>query len=111
MSNQVPARPSPSRSPDSTWRREPPPGEACRRCPDSTGSPARVAGSGADAAPYFRIFNPQLQAKRFDPDGHYVRAWAPELLADEPPEMIVDLGATRQAALDAYEHVKRAARS
>ncbi|WP_426322067.1 cryptochrome/photolyase family protein [Microbacterium sp. E-13] len=70
-----------------------------------------VAGSGADAAPYFRIFNPVLQAKRFDPDGHYVRAWAPELLGDDPPEPVVDLGATRQAALDAYEHVKSAARS
>ncbi len=39
-----------------------------------------VAGSGADAAPYFRIFNPQLQAKKFDADGHYVREWAPEHL-------------------------------
>ena len=37
-----------------------------------------VAGSGADAAPYFRIFNPELQAKKFDPDGHYVGQWAPE---------------------------------
>jgi deoxyribodipyrimidine photo-lyase len=38
-----------------------------------------VAGSGADAAPYFRIFNPVLQGEKFDPDGVYVRAWAPEL--------------------------------
>jgi deoxyribodipyrimidine photo-lyase len=38
-----------------------------------------VAGSGADAAPYFRIFNPLLQAQKFDPDGEYVRAWVPEL--------------------------------
>lgn len=38
-----------------------------------------VAGSGADAAPYFRIFNPSLQGKRFDEDGNYVRKWIPEL--------------------------------
>ena len=38
-----------------------------------------VAGSGADAAPYFRIFNPVLQGWKFDPDGDYVRAWVPEL--------------------------------
>ncbi|MEI7714393.1 MAG: FAD-binding domain-containing protein, partial [Rhodospirillales bacterium] len=38
-----------------------------------------VAGSGADAAPYFRIFNPVLQGRKFDPDGAYVRHWVPEL--------------------------------
>ncbi len=38
-----------------------------------------VAGSGADAAPYFRIFNPVLQGRRYDPDGNYVRRWVPEL--------------------------------
>jgi deoxyribodipyrimidine photo-lyase len=38
-----------------------------------------VAGSGADAAPYFRIFNPVLQGVRYDPDGDYVRRWIPEL--------------------------------
>lgn len=38
-----------------------------------------VAGSGADAAPYFRIFNPVLQSQRFDPDGGYIRHWIPEL--------------------------------
>jgi len=38
-----------------------------------------VAGSGADAAPYFRIFNPVLQGRKFDPDGAYVRRWIPEL--------------------------------
>ena len=38
-----------------------------------------VAGSGADAAPYFRIFNPVLQGETFDPDGAYVRRWVPEL--------------------------------
>ena len=42
-----------------------------------------VAGSGTDAAPYFRVFNPVAQGKRFDPDGAYVRRWVPEL-ADLP---------------------------
>lgn len=64
-----------------------------------------VAGSGADAAPYFRIFNPELQAKKFDPDGRYVRTWAPDAAERAP---VVDLAETRRAALDAYEAVKRA---
>ncbi len=38
-----------------------------------------IAGSGADAAPYFRILNPALQGQKFDPDGGYVRHWVPEL--------------------------------
>ena len=38
-----------------------------------------VAGSGADASPFFRIFNPLLQGEKFDPDGHYVRKYLPEL--------------------------------
>ena len=38
-----------------------------------------MAGSGADAAPYFRIFNPMVQGERFDPEGDYVRANVPEL--------------------------------
>ena len=38
-----------------------------------------VAGCGADAAPYFRVFNPVTQGERFDPDGAYVRRWVPEL--------------------------------
>ncbi len=44
-----------------------------------------VAGSGADAAPYFRIFNPVTQGEKFDPQGHYVRHYVPELakLANE----------------------------
>jgi deoxyribodipyrimidine photo-lyase len=64
-----------------------------------------VAGSGADAAPYFRIFNPERQAAKFDAQGLYVAQWAPDSAAREP---IVDFAATRRAALDAYEHVKRA---
>ena len=44
-----------------------------------------VAGSGVDSAPYFRIFNPVLQAEKFDPDGDYVRRWVPELESLEAP--------------------------
>jgi deoxyribodipyrimidine photo-lyase len=46
-----------------------------------------VAGSGADAAPYFRVFNPILQGEKFDPDGDYVRRWVPEL-AQLPANLI-----------------------
>ena len=49
---------------------------------DAGSNPANwqwVAGCGADAAPYFRVFNPILQGEKFDPDGAYVRRWVPEL--------------------------------
>ncbi|KJL48092.1 Deoxyribodipyrimidine photo-lyase [Microbacterium hydrocarbonoxydans] len=63
-----------------------------------------VAGSGADAAPYFRVFNPMLQAEKFDPHRTYIDRWAP----DSTGEPIVDLQATRRAALRAYDEIKRA---
>ena len=94
-----------------------------------------VAGSGADAAPYFRIFNPVSQGRKCDPSGAYVRRWIPELakLPDkflhapfEAPEEVlqvagVTLGRTyaapiatlapaRDAALAGYEAVRQAAR-
>lgn len=46
-----------------------------------------TAGTGTDAAPYFRIFNPVLQSQKFDPDGDYIRKWVPEL-AHLPTEAI-----------------------
>ena len=83
-----------------------------------------TAGCGADASPYFRIFNPVSQGERFDPDGAYVRRWVPEL-ADVPPTAIhqpwrepgrlrttgypapmVDLGGSRQSALAAYQQMR-----
>jgi len=92
-----------------------------------------VAGSGADAAPYFRIFNPMKQGATFDPDGDYVRRWVPEIaalpdadlhapwLADAAtlkaarvtlgktyPGPIVDHDAAREAALAGYAEVKAA---
>jgi deoxyribodipyrimidine photo-lyase len=65
-----------------------------------------VAGSGADAAPYFRVFNPALQAERFDPDRAYVRQWVPEVDEPEYPRPIVDLAQSRRDALAAYDVVK-----
>ncbi|MGJ4843296.1 cryptochrome/photolyase family protein [Leifsonia sp. Le1] len=65
-----------------------------------------VAGSGADAAPYFRVFNPELQREKFDKHGDYVRRWVPEWQTDAYPEPIVDLAETRRAALAAYDVVK-----
>jgi deoxyribodipyrimidine photo-lyase len=65
-----------------------------------------VAGCGADAAPYFRIFNPLVQAARHDPDGDYVRHWLPTR-DSSPVAQIVDLRASRAAALDAYSRLGR----
>lgn len=68
-----------------------------------------VAGCGADAAPYFRVFNPILQGRKFDPHGHYVRRWVPELTdgaQSEYPLPIVDHGAARKRALEAYRSIK-----
>ena len=61
-----------------------------------------VAGSGADAAPYFRVFNPELQARKFDPDGAYVRGNVAEWGTAEYPDPNVDLAASRAEALAAY---------
>lgn len=90
-----------------------------------------VAGCGADAAPYFRIFNPILQGEKFDPEGDYVKRWLPELqalpkkyihqpwmaselvlseagivLGEDYPLPIVDHTAARKRALTAYKELK-----
>lgn len=65
-----------------------------------------VAGSGADAAPYFRVFNPELQRRKFDPHDEYVRRWVPELGSAEYPEPMVDLAESRREALDAYASLR-----
>lgn len=89
------------------------------------------AGCGTDAAPYFRVFNPVLQAQKFDPSGEYIRTWLPELRAvpdqyiltpwQMPPDVqantqcmigkhypqpIVEHAFARQRALDAYSKIK-----
>ncbi len=61
-----------------------------------------VAGTGCDAAPYFRVFNPDTQLAKFDPDLDYVRAWVPEYGTAKYPKPMVDLGETRLAAIAAY---------
>ncbi|MFK5583046.1 cryptochrome/photolyase family protein [Serinicoccus sp. LYQ131] len=78
-----------------------------------------VAGTGTDASPYFRVFNPVTQGERFDPTGDYVRRWVPELrhlsgkaahqpwkhddgYAHDYPERIVDHAEERKEALDRY---------
>ncbi len=82
-----------------------------------------VAGTGTDAAPYFRVFNPVSQGQRFDPDGDYVRRWVPELrqvagaAAHQPwtlpggvpagyPERVVEHAAERREALRRYEDLR-----
>ncbi len=90
-----------------------------------------IAGSGADAAPYFRIFNPMTQGEKFDSDGAYVRRWISELaklptkhihlpwtasatelrdagvtLGDNYPDPIVDHARARQRALEAFDSLK-----
>ncbi len=90
-----------------------------------------VAGSGADAAPFFRIFNPITQGEKFDPDGDYIRRYCPELakldtkyihapweapkdaleaagvnLGEDYPHPIVDHKTAREAALEAYDKTR-----
>ncbi len=62
-----------------------------------------AAGTGCDAAPYFRIFNPESQAKKFDPKGVYIKKWVPELGTPDYPPPIVAHGLARERALAAYK--------
>ncbi|MEX2470473.1 MAG: deoxyribodipyrimidine photo-lyase [Pseudohongiellaceae bacterium] len=98
---------------------------------NNTASWQWVAGCGADAAPYFRIFNPVTQSQRFDPDGDYIRRFVPELkdlparyihepskvpagvlseagvvLGKNYPKPVVSLSQTRERALEAYQRIK-----
>ncbi len=62
-----------------------------------------AAGSGTDAAPYFRIFNPYTQQKKFDPEWQYIKKWVPEYDTARYPEPVVDHKAARQRCLEAYK--------
>jgi deoxyribodipyrimidine photo-lyase len=62
-----------------------------------------AAGTGCDAAPYFRVFNPTSQVKKYDPDLKYIRKWVEEYDTLEYPAPMVEHSAARQRALDAYK--------
>jgi deoxyribodipyrimidine photo-lyase len=62
-----------------------------------------AAGTGCDAAPYFRVFNPSLQAQKFDPDQNYIRKWVPEFDRPEYPRPMVDHAKARQRAIETYK--------
>ncbi|MCT8340431.1 DNA photolyase family protein [Flavobacteriaceae bacterium TK19130] len=62
-----------------------------------------AAGSGVDAAPYFRIFNPTTQIDKFDKDKKYINEWVPEYGTDDYPEKMVDHKEARERALDTYK--------
>ncbi len=63
-----------------------------------------AAGSGVDAAPYFRIFNPYLQTKKFDPQHKYIRRWVPEVDTRDYPPPIVDHETARKRCLEVYSN-------
>lgn len=62
-----------------------------------------AAGCGCDAAPYFRVFNPQLQAEKFDPTGAYQKKWVPELGTKDYPIPLVEHSFARQRAINTYK--------
>jgi deoxyribodipyrimidine photo-lyase len=61
-----------------------------------------AAGTGCDAAPYFRVFNPETQRKKFDPEQEYIRKWIPELGTPSYPQPIVGHRMARERAIGAY---------
>ncbi len=65
------------------------------------------AGSGTDAQPYFRIFNPYTQAKKFDPEELYIKKWIPEYNSKNYPNPIIDHTFARQRAIETYGKVLR----
>lgn len=62
-----------------------------------------AAGCGCDAAPYFRVFNPQTQAEKFDPRGEYIRKWVPEVQSFDYPKPMVEHKTARERVLAAYK--------
>ena len=66
-----------------------------------------VAGCGVDAAPYYRIFNPETQAKKFDKKGYYINRWLDNTSTIKPSQAVVDLATSRANALDRYNNIIR----
>lgn len=62
-----------------------------------------AAGTGTDAQPYFRVFNPQSQTEKFDPELKYIKEWVPEYGTDRYPKPMVDHKFARQRAIDTYK--------
>ncbi|HPW63219.1 MAG TPA: deoxyribodipyrimidine photo-lyase [Cyclobacteriaceae bacterium] len=62
-----------------------------------------AAGSGCDAAPYFRVFNPALQTEKFDPESEYIKKWVPEFGTEKYPKPIVDHKLARERVLKVYK--------
>ena len=62
-----------------------------------------VAGSGCDAAPYFRVFNPESQQKKFDPNFDYIKRWVPEFGTKDYPEPIIDHAYARKRVVERYK--------
>lgn len=62
-----------------------------------------AAGCGCDAAPYFRVFNPETQQKKFDPNLQYIRKWIPEFGTTDYPEPVVEHTFARQRAIDTFK--------
>jgi len=64
-----------------------------------------AAGTGCDAAPYFRVFNPTLQAQKFDPDQVYIKKWVPEVHLPIYPQPLVEHSFARKRAIETYKSV------
>ena len=62
-----------------------------------------AAGTGCDAAPYFRVFSPELQTKKFDPEHIYIKKWVPEFETDSYTKPSVEHSFGRERALKTYK--------
>ena len=76
--------------------------------PSNNGGWQWAASTGTDAAPYFRVFNPDTQRKRFDPAGEYIARWAPDHLDGTAPAPMVELKEARARAIEAFKMAKNA---
>lgn len=70
-----------------------------------------AAGSGVDAAPYFRVFNPTLQTEKFDPNFKYIKKWVPEYGSPSYPKPMVDHKYARERCLETYQRVLKPSKS